>query len=173
MLVELGAVSRLIPADPSRLDMRPRVVLRPDRGIRQPPQQAQLTRVRQRIRNRGLKYFLGLRHERRITREVRIERSQCGEETLAVRIPSGWRRGLPALVAARDPQSPVQQIGHVRENLSRSPAPWSRAQIGESGGRISEWLLRAVRERGQRVAEKIGSPRCRRGRHALATCFEE
>src|SRR5689334_9463097 len=154
-LVELEAWFRLLCTHTTPRNLGARIVLPTHGRTGDPPQHRDLTRVRERVSDRTLKESLEGHAECRLAGEIVVERGKRAEEARTVLAPRLHGRVLPPLGALRHRERPIEEVAHVREDLRRCTAPRTDAESGKFRRRIAKRLSGAIRERRQRVSQKL------------------
>src|SRR5208283_651623 len=126
-----------------------------NRSAGEAPEQRELAHVRERIRDRALKKFLGRAGKRRIGGEIIIERFYGCEETLSAFIPSERRGIVPVLFAVGLAERPVEQISQMREDLSASARGITGAVFRKTWWSALQHFASAIGERGEGVAQEV------------------
>src|ERR1019366_2261952 len=110
----------LLGADAAHGDIGLEIVFAADRGSGQSAQDGDLPDVSERVGNGTLKELRRLIRERLAGSKVIVKYLERGKEAVDALVPRERRRIVPRGLALGHRQRPVQQVAHVREDLSRS-----------------------------------------------------
>src|SRR5262249_27390320 len=102
------------------------------------------SRMCQRIRYRPLEELFRGSAERLRGSQVFVKALQCPEEPLHLLGPWQWLGIVPLLLSAGDRESPVKEVAHVGQDLSRRSSLFSAAEGGKARGRVANGLAGAV-----------------------------
>ena len=62
---------------------------------------------------------------------------------------------MPLMLALGEPQRPIQQVAHMRQNLYRSPSPFRCLKFSESAGCAAKSFAATIGERGDGMAQEL------------------
>ena len=109
----------------------------------------------QRVGDGALKQLLGRATESRVRRQEIVETLEACEETLDFGFPRLRGSGLPDMLSLGHPQSPVEQVADVREDLQRRARRVAHASRSKPFGRRGDCLATAVGKGGDGVTKEL------------------
>jgi uncharacterized membrane protein len=158
-LVELDAWRRLLRSHSAGDDVGPQIVLASNGRTREAAQHGELAGVGERIRDRTLKQQLRRPSQRRIGREIIVELAKRGEEARDVGVPIGRRGIVPTMLAAGEPIRPIEQVAHVRQNLTGRAGSLRDRERRKTRRCVAQRFAGAVGQSGDSVSKHVAVTR--------------